>query len=112
MSNARTQGLIAIANCCGSYVLSHHRHDLCSCKCEKSFIDGGAEYTRTGGDVRVLNINEVRNLNLRLVDEMKARAKKRFAKANALSKKAWLKFRKENPDDARLIESIFKKQSI
>jgi hypothetical protein len=34
---------------CGDVVESKHRHDFVRCKCGKSFLDGGDEYSRYGG---------------------------------------------------------------
>jgi hypothetical protein len=34
---------------CDDVIESKHRHDFVKCKCGKSFLDGGDEYTRAGG---------------------------------------------------------------
>lgn len=40
-----------VAKCCGWVIRSKNRHHVATCRCGKSFIDGGSWYTRTGGDV-------------------------------------------------------------
>jgi len=35
---------------CGDRIWSRHRHDCRSCTCGKSFVDGGRDYLRSGGD--------------------------------------------------------------
>lgn len=37
-------------HCCKEVLESKHRHDFKRCKCGKSFIDGGNEYSRVGCD--------------------------------------------------------------
>lgn len=39
------------ANCDGAMV-SLHRHHFVSCACEKSFTDGGFDYTHRGGNAK------------------------------------------------------------
>jgi hypothetical protein len=34
--------------CCGDIVESKFRHDFVSCKCGKSYVDGGNDYMRVG----------------------------------------------------------------
>ena len=38
-----------ITRCCYAYLESRHRHDFVPCPCERTFVDGGDEYHRTGG---------------------------------------------------------------
>lgn len=42
---------VALAKCCNTLVASFYRHDYVSCKCGKSFVDGGREYQRYGGKI-------------------------------------------------------------
>lgn len=39
----------AMCALCGDVIESKHRHDFQKCKCGKSFLDGGDDYTRAGG---------------------------------------------------------------
>ncbi len=34
--------------CCGEIIESKYRHDFVECKCGKSFVDGGSDYSRRG----------------------------------------------------------------
>ena len=36
---------------CEDIIISEHRHDFISCRCEAIFIDGGDAYWRGGGDL-------------------------------------------------------------
>lgn len=45
-----TGGPIYRVKCCGSIIQSRSRHDLVTCECGKSYVDGGSDYTRRGGD--------------------------------------------------------------
>jgi len=36
---------------CHEIVWSRHRHDFRHCPCGKSFVDGGRDYTRYGGEL-------------------------------------------------------------
>lgn len=40
-----------ICKSCGDHLISHHRHDYVSCSCGKSFLDGGTDYVRAGGNI-------------------------------------------------------------
>jgi hypothetical protein len=35
---------------CGEVIVSVHRHDYVTCKCGKTFVDGGTAYLRCGGE--------------------------------------------------------------
>jgi hypothetical protein len=37
---------------CGDVIESKHRHDFVECHCYAIFVDGGADYWRSGGDPR------------------------------------------------------------
>ena len=39
----------ALCILCDDVIESKHRHDFVVCKCGKSFLDGGDDYTRAGG---------------------------------------------------------------
>lgn len=41
---------------CNQVVYSVNRHDYRPCKCGSAFIDGGKDYTRSGGDRKVYKI--------------------------------------------------------
>lgn len=41
----------AACRSCGEILESRHVHDFRSCGCGKSFVDGGRDYLRRGGDV-------------------------------------------------------------
>ena len=36
---------------CGEILVSVHRHDFRTCRCDESFIDGGFDYRRCGGSI-------------------------------------------------------------
>lgn len=38
-----------IVRCCDDLIRSSYRHDFRSCRCGKSFCDGGTDYVRLGG---------------------------------------------------------------
>ena len=42
----RTSGPRAKCFYCGEIIQSKHRHDMAWCRCQRSFIDGGADYIR------------------------------------------------------------------
>ncbi|MBQ2835748.1 MAG: hypothetical protein IJE68_02810 [Clostridia bacterium] len=41
---------------CNDIIESLSKHDFKYCKCKACFIDGGSEYTRIGGDFKVICI--------------------------------------------------------
>lgn len=45
---------VALAKCCNMLIASMYQHDFVRCKCGKSFVDGGPEYRRWGGEVEWL----------------------------------------------------------
>jgi hypothetical protein len=47
---------MAICPRCRSFMISTHRHDFVTCRCEKDeiFIDGGNDYCRMGGTGHIL----------------------------------------------------------
>lgn len=55
-----------IAKCCNWTIRSKNRHHMASCRCGKSFIDGGSWYVRIGGNVE---LHTVLYKNLRMNDE-------------------------------------------
>jgi hypothetical protein len=57
-----TKGPLMLATCCNSVIQSQHRHDFVRCMCGQSFVDGGNSYLRCGGDVRVLELEDVDKL--------------------------------------------------
>ncbi len=57
MTNKKnTSGPTGRCGYCLEEITSTYRHDWKRCKCGKSFIDGGSEYTRCGGFVQFFNI--------------------------------------------------------
>lgn len=44
----------AVCKECGDAVYSRTRHDFRWCSCGKTFIDGGFDYIRSGGEVKEL----------------------------------------------------------
>jgi HD-like signal output (HDOD) protein len=40
-----------ICNKCGDFIVSKHRHDFVTCKCDAIAVDGGQEYLRRVGDL-------------------------------------------------------------
>ena len=44
-------------NKCSDIIYSSYRHDFRQCKCQECFIDGGRDYTRFGGNCRLVNID-------------------------------------------------------
>lgn len=40
---------------CGESIYSNHRHDFVTCKCGATFVDGGWDYLRVGGDVAIVD---------------------------------------------------------
>ena len=38
------------AKCCKTFLISESVHQLTRCPCGKTFVDGGKEYKRRGGD--------------------------------------------------------------
>lgn len=40
---------------CKGYMESKHRHDFVKCSCGNSFLDGGDEYIRAGGNIVILD---------------------------------------------------------
>lgn len=43
---------------CGDQIFSLHRHHFKWCKCKKTFVDGGDDYLRCGGDVFPITIKK------------------------------------------------------
>lgn len=50
MKKKKTCGPRAQCRKCKTIIQSTYRHDFVSCKCGAIFIDGGADYTRGGGE--------------------------------------------------------------
>lgn len=51
-------GTIGRCKICGDTIESRgHRHNFVACSCGRSFVDGGDDYSRSGGDVEVLDSN-------------------------------------------------------
>lgn len=40
-------------NACGDRIFSNYRHDFVTCRCGKTFIDGGFDYRRGGFDPEI-----------------------------------------------------------
>lgn len=43
---------------CKNIIQSMYRHDFKFCSCGSIYIDGGTDYTRIGGDMQNIEMNE------------------------------------------------------
>lgn len=52
MHNGTLAGTHPAIRCklCNTIIMSLHRHDMVFCDCKAIFIDGGSDYTRSGGE--------------------------------------------------------------
>lgn len=50
---------IAKCSACGDIIESTYRHDFQTCKCDKSFVDGGHDYCRWGGSAVAVTPEEI-----------------------------------------------------
>ncbi len=55
---------------CGELLVSWHRHDFVACSCGKSFVDGGYDYFRAGGEVEPKPRKGVVEMPLSLAQKM------------------------------------------
>lgn len=78
---------VALAKCCKMLIASLHHHDFVRCKCGKSFVDGGTEYRRWGGDIEWLKSADVERADVKkLLPAFRADCKK---KAKRLEIENW-----------------------
>lgn len=69
---------IARALCCNDLLCSMWVHDFVSCKCGKSFLDGGGEYIRIGGDVKLLTTADAKSVTPEEMKRLKKACEKRL----------------------------------